>query len=235
MEEKEVKEKEKKEVKGRSTKSKVMTVMLGVSFFCVLSLLLLAIFDDGTIFGGKAPGEPPKDQEKPQAKAVQRKKVIVDCGKDSEVTFNGYTVKMVASTEDNPVCKTDSITINGKEIISVLGDDSYFGVHEYELFDKYLVFSYGDTSGVMIGVYNIETGEFKSYLAENFEYFMCSEWQSDDTGITFPKCDNSKAQTMPEGETNDHNKENAEFRMDYQDGKFTDPKFVKEYGNDYAF
>ena len=68
----------------------------------VLSLLLLAIFDDGTIFGGKAPGEPPKDQEKPQAKAVQRKKVTVDCGKDSEVTFNGYTVKMVASTEGVP-------------------------------------------------------------------------------------------------------------------------------------
>ena len=41
----------KKEVKGRSTKSKVMTVMLGVALFCILSLLLLAILDKGEIFG----------------------------------------------------------------------------------------------------------------------------------------------------------------------------------------
>ena len=225
------------EKKKRSAKSKVITVMLGVSLFCVFSILLLVIFDDGTFFGGNNQIQPeqPKEEEKPsEVKTVQRKKFTVECGKDSEATFNEYTVKMVASKVENPVCKTDSITINEKEIINVFGTDSNYGVHEYELFDNYLILSYGDTSGSIIGVYNIETSEFNSYYAADFEHFMCSEWQSDDNGITFPTCNNSKGQTMPEGETNNHNKENAEFRMDYQDGKFTSPKFVKEFGNDYS-
>lgn len=32
------------------------------------------------------------------------------------------------------------------------------------------------------------------------------------------------------GVKNNHNTEKAEFRMDYEDSKFTAPKFVKEYG-----
>ena len=44
-------EKKVKKSNGRSTKSKAMTIMLGVTFFCVLSLLLLAILDKGVIFG----------------------------------------------------------------------------------------------------------------------------------------------------------------------------------------
>ena len=57
-------EKKEKKVEGRSTKSKAMTVMLGIAFFCILSLLLLAIFDDGTIFGGKEPEKPTEQEQK---------------------------------------------------------------------------------------------------------------------------------------------------------------------------
>jgi len=41
------------EKKKRSAKSKVITVMLCVSLFCVFSILLLIIFDNGSLFGWK--------------------------------------------------------------------------------------------------------------------------------------------------------------------------------------
>ena len=199
------------------------------AFFCVLSLLLLLIFDDGTIFGGNpSRGEPIEEQ----TKTVQRKKVEVECGKDSETSFNGHTVKLTALRDDNPICKTDSLIVDGKELVDKLEDN---GVGIYEFFDDYLVFDYGNTSMRFLGVYNIKTEEFKSYSPEEMEYFMISDWQSDDNGITFPECHNVKAQAMPEGETNDHNTEFAEFRMDYKDGVLSDPKFVKEFGNPYQF
>lgn len=40
---------EEKVVKGRSTKSKVMTVLLGITLFCVFSFLLLAVLDKGIV------------------------------------------------------------------------------------------------------------------------------------------------------------------------------------------
>ncbi|MBP5684088.1 MAG: hypothetical protein J6X02_02395 [Bacilli bacterium] len=43
--------KQEKKVTGRSSKSKVMTILLGVSLFCMFSLFLLAIFNNDWVTG----------------------------------------------------------------------------------------------------------------------------------------------------------------------------------------
>jgi hypothetical protein len=229
MEEEVKEEKIVKKVKGRSPKSKAMTVMLGITFFCVLSILLLAIFDDGTLLGRNNPDNP---VDKQPSETVQRKKITLECGKDSTETFNGNTIIIKSSKEENPVCKADSIMVNGIDIISSFKLD-YFGVDRYEFYDKYVLFRYGNTSAVLLGVYNMVDGQIKNYAADDLEFFSISDWQSDDNGITFPECSNVKAQFMPEGESNNHNTQYAEFRMKYENGELGDPTIVREYGPAY--
>ena len=96
---------DKKEVKveGKSKKSKVMTVFLGVALFCVFSLLLLVIFDKGELFGGTKCDVPKEVDCSKEEKPTEENEII------NSISSYGYALYMtdsglylsVSSDEDN--------------------------------------------------------------------------------------------------------------------------------------
>ena len=149
--------------------------------------------------------------------------MVVTCYEDSETTLNGYTIKIVAEKKENPDCTTNSILINGEEKKTKLLNDNW-GISAYEIFGDYLVYEQGTSSGGELGIYNMKTDTLKKYTAEDMEYYTIQSWESDNNGITL------QGSTVAEqwGKTSSYSSEKAEFRMNYVNGSFTDPTFVKE-------
>ena len=214
---------EKKEKHKRSTKSKVITVMLSITLFCMISILLFIIFGSDLLpFNRSEVSSKPKQAI---IETISRKKGILECHKDSEVTLNGYTIKIDMIKEENMDCLIGRIYINGVDETEKLLID-LDGINDYEVFGNYLIYNAGQPNSVFIGIYDLKNNTIKKIFPKDMEYFKVRSWESDDKGITFD-CINDKDSYNV---TNDHNTEFAQFRMDYIDGSFTDPKFVKEYG-----
>ena len=208
-------------VKLKKSNNRMKAIIVILSFILVLAGILIFVFCCGKKEEVK-PADNKQEEKKEENKPVQRKKVEVGCGNDSNVTFNGYNIKITAKRDAD--CETELLEINGANLTNELA--SFGSIIQYEIFDDTLVYEAGTSGGSILVVYNMKTGEKKEYTNEEMEYFGVRTWVSDDKGITIEGI-NNKAMY---GVTNNHNNEKAEFRMDYENGKFTAPKFVKDYG-----
>ncbi len=152
-EEKKETKKEEKVVKGRSTKSKAMTVLLGITFFCVLSILLLAILDDGTLLGGK--DKPPVSTDEQQEKP-----------KDDTPSNNNdsYTGKYVAIGEAAQDEEYFELFEDGKATIYTITGDN--GAYE-EISTYYNITTVDGTTILMFDEYNSEEpGNWYTYALD---------------------------------------------------------------------
>ena len=109
--EEEKKEEIKKEKPKRSTKSKVITVMLCISFFCVLSILLFVIFGNDLLPFNNGDNTPKQEEKKEEEKEESTKILTIyryDNGSgDEEVTTSkkdGYDFKIEYNCSDKE-CK----------------------------------------------------------------------------------------------------------------------------------
>ena len=119
----EVKEEIKVEKPKRGTKSKVMTVMLGVTLFCIFSLLLMTIFSDELFFGKKNNSQPAPQKEEQKEEEENQETTTSKINyqvKDSQIYVNNKVVvvkNLIDIDEDEPI----SIS-NEKDDIYDLGD-----------------------------------------------------------------------------------------------------------------
>ena len=255
---KEIKNEEKEEVKKevkvektkRSTKSKVITVFLCISFFCVFSILLFVIFGrDCLPFGNCEKENTPKQEEKKEetSKEVKsiRKEVETKEGKLVSVkeTLNGITLE--ATVKDN--WDIETITVNGKNIKNLFTaginpntkEQDYDQLLAYGIYGNYVIFEVG-YSNKHIKIYDYRDNSMKESIIQDINdekntcYFF-KEYKTDSTGITLALGEFSMEQCTAVGTPKPATAKvidgltYADYHMDYVDGKLSTPKLVKQY------
>jgi len=155
MEEK--KEEVKVERPKRSTKSKVMTVMLGVTLFCIFSLLLIAIFDDELIFGKKNNLQPAPQKEDNNGNN--------NTGEyDKTITVDGREYKIKCVNENDK-----EVTYINNKVIS----DDFCGYEVHAMNDYILVVNGMPQFGSLFKFYDKDLNEMT--LDVNYYYTVPEE------------------------------------------------------------
>ena len=133
MEKNEVKKEEKEEKKERGSKSKVMTILLGISLFCMFSLFLLSIFNNDWLTGvvdrpkkEVNHAEKQNNQENDEENVESEDVIVVDKNKGISYTQKG--IKLL------------HLNVKNVDLIGKVWSDNIETV-EYELKPEFIIFN----------------------------------------------------------------------------------------------
>ncbi len=153
----------------------------------------------------------------PTTSIIQTKLVDNLVCKNSETTFNGITVKLVQSDNDG-VCVTSSLLINNKDVKS----DVQVWVNSYEIYDNNVIIHSGNTSGMLLTIYNVATNSAVMKLVPNtLNGYWAKSYTTNNSIITV-----NGQECGDQCGTGTTGYKYATFEIEYSDGTFTTPKLI---------
>ena len=164
----------------------------------------------------------------------------------SKESLNDVTVDITADDYN----KIISASVNNKDVKDLLFDfdnnpntkeESYESIIGYEIYGKYVIFEVDIYAGHLI-IYDTRDGSKKALDSFSTKYVHnYNEYESDATGLTIKTSECSMEQCRTEddpkpatakvidGLTYESGYKYATYRIDYVNGKFGEPKLVKQY------
>lgn len=148
------------------------------------------------------------------------KTVNADGCKNSEITFNGITIKLEQENNDS-MCTTKSFTINSKE-----AKEEFKGtwIDSYTIYDNNIIVLSGDTSGTQFAIYSLSNNSIIMNLTpETLEGYWAKSYTINNNKIVI---DGKECGLQCSNEESGYPK--ATFEIEYSNNSFSTPKLVEK-------